>query len=505
MSENTKNVLEMKNIEKGFGGVTVLHGVDFSVREGEIHALMGENGAGKSTLIKILTGVYPKDGGQICIDGKEVDIRSRQDAIDNKVSVIYQELSLIPTLSVAENIFLGQEVAKAGFLKKKEMMKEAQEMIDRYNFKLKAGELVGNLSVAKQQTVEILKALHTEARIMIMDEPTASLNAQESEELFEIIRDLKAKGTSIIYISHRLEEVYAMSDRLTVLRNGEAVAVLDHDEITPDKVVRLMLGKTTASVDSDHHEAIEGGDVLQVDHLTLPGVLHDVSFEAYAGQILGIGGLVGAGRTEILESIFGLRTNYSGTISLNGQKVPKSCKKALKMGIGLVPEDRRLEGLVMPQTIRENVALSNYDVICGDGPFMSPGKVRKAVDQSIIDFEIKPSNPELKCMNLSGGNQQKVVLAKWLQRDLKVLMVDEPTVGIDVGTKSEIYNIMRRMADSGAIVLVVSSDTEELVTVSDRVIVLLKGEIFMDAPNVNLTADDLILASSGMKKEAENE
>ena len=505
MAENVKNVLEMRNIKKSFGGVTVLHDVNFSVREGEIHALMGENGAGKSTLIKILTGVYHRDGGEICIDGKPVEIRNRQEAIDNKVAVIYQELSLVPTLSVAENIFLGQEVAKAGFLKKKEMLKAAQEMIDRYNFKLKAGDLVENLSVAKQQTVEILKALHTEAKIMIMDEPTASLNAQESEELFEIIHDLKAKGTSIIYISHRLEEVYAMSDRLTVLRNGQVVMVLDHDEISPDKVVRLMLGKTTTKVDTDHHEAHDSGAVLRIRDLKIPGVLDGVSFDAHAGQVLGIGGLVGAGRTEILESIFGLRGNYSGTIELNGKKVPKNCRKAMKMGIGLVPEDRRLEGLVMPQTIRDNVALCNYDIICGDGPFMNPRKVKKAVDKSIVDFEIKPSNPELKCMNLSGGNQQKVVLAKWLQRDLKVLMVDEPTVGIDVGTKSEIYGIMRRMADSGAIVLVVSSDTEELVTISDRIIVLLKGKVFMDEPNIDLTADDLILASSGIRKEAAND
>lgn len=501
MSES-RSVLEMKNISKSFGSVTVLNNVSFEVKAGEIHSLMGENGAGKSTLIKILTGVYPKDSGDIYIEGEKVEINSRQDATKNKISVIYQELSLVPTLTVAENIFLGQENSKFGWLKKKEMRTRAQEMIDKYNFKLSPDDLVENLSVAKQQTVEIMKALHTDAKIIIMDEPTASLNAQESEELFAIIRDLKSKGTSIIYISHRLEEVYAMSDRLTILRNGEVVCIMNHNEISPEQVVRFMLGKTTSAVDSNYHEPIADGSVLKIENLTLPGILNAINLEAYAGQILGIGGLVGAGRTELLECIFGLRSNYTGTITLNGKKIAKDYQKTPKQGIGLVPEDRRIEGLVLPQTIRENIALSNYDVICGSGPFMNPGKVKSVVDKSIVDFEVRPCNPELKCMNLSGGNQQKVVLAKWLQRDLKVLLIDEPTVGIDVGTKATIYNIMREQADKGCVVIVVSSDTEELVTVSDRIVVLLKGGIFMDVPNKDLTADDLILASSGMKKEA---
>ena len=502
MSENNV-LLEMRHIKKQFSNVVVLKDVDFSVAYGEIHGLMGENGAGKSTLIKILTGVYPHDGGEIFMDGREISIRSRQDAARHGISVIYQELSLIPTLTVMENIFLGQELTKGKvWLNKKAMRSRAKELIEQCHFAISPDDPVESLSVAKQQTVEILKALLMNAKLIIMDEPTASLNAKESETLFEIIRQLKKQGTSIIYISHRLEEVYAMVDRLTVLRDGSVVDVLEHSQIQPETVVRMMLGKMLENTVVQEHAPLENGSVLTVEDLSTKELLDQISFKAFAGQILGIGGLVGAGRTEILECIFGLKSYSSGKITLDNLPVAAHPGKAVRQGIGLVPEDRRGEGLVLLLSMEDNIALSNYDRLLS-GMIVDKKKKRAAVKASIEQLMIRPQDGSIRCMNMSGGNQQKVVLAKWLQRDLKVLLVDEPTVGIDVGAKSEIYDIMRAMADNGVIVIVVSSDTEELLKISDRILILVNGRIFEDIENKNLTADDLILAASGIhRKEA---
>lgn len=498
-----KALLKMQHIKKQFPGVIVLKDVSFTVGYGEIHGLMGENGAGKSTLIKILTGVYPSDGGTISVDGQPVDIRTRQDAASCGISVIYQELSLIPTLTVMENIFLGQELTKGKvWLNKKAMRRRAEELIEKCHFSIKPDDLVETLSIAKQQTVEILKALLLNAKLIIMDEPTASLNAKESESLFEIIRHLKSQGTSIIYISHRLEEVYAMVDRLTVLRDGSVEGVLERNEIEPEKVVQMMIGKKLEGTIHEIHPPKPEASILKVENLSTKELLNHISFEAFGGQILGIGGLVGSGRTEILECIFGLRHYDEGSITLDGKPVAKTADKAVRQGIGLVPEDRRLEGLVLLLSMADNIALSNYDQLA-KGSLTNSRRNQEAARQSIEKLDIKPANPGIRCMNLSGGNQQKVVLAKWLQRDLKVLLVDEPTVGIDVGAKSEIYDIMREIADSGAVVIVVSSDTEELLKISDRILMLVDGYVFEDMSNSHLTADDLVLAASGIhRKEA---
>lgn len=495
-----KALLKMTHIKKKFPGVLVLNDVDFSVGYGEVHGLMGENGAGKSTLIKILTGVYPLDKGQIFIDGEEVDIRSRQDATRNGISVIYQELSLIPTLTVMENIFLGQELSKGKiWLDKKAMRKRTEEFIEKSHFNISPDDIVENLSVAKQQTVEILKALLLNAKLIIMDEPTASLNTKESESLFEIIRHLKQEGKSIIYISHRLEEVYRMVDRLTVLRDGRVEGVLEHEEIEPEKVVRMMLGKTLEHSAAEVHLPKENASILKVENLSTAELLDDINFTAYGGQILGIGGLVGSGRTEILGSLFGLRGYTSGVFTLDGAPLKKTPDKIVRQGIGLVPEDRRQQGLVLLLPMTENIALSNYDKLA-KGIWANAARNKEAARRSIDQLGIKPANENIRCMNLSGGNQQKVVLAKWLQRDLKVLLVDEPMVGIDVGAKQEIYDIMRKIADKGGIVVVVSSDTEELLKIADRILILVNGRVFDDMPNENLTADDLILASSGIRR-----
>ncbi len=502
MSEQqTRPLLEMIKIEKSFPGVQALKSVDFNVLPGEIHSLMGENGAGKSTLIKILTGLYPMDSGEIRIDGQKVNIRSRQDAMHAGISVIYQELSLIPALSVTENIFLSQEKVKGKILlDRKAMRKRVVEIIERSGFTISPDDIVETLSVAQQQTVEIMKALLNDAKLIIMDEPTASLNTKESEALFKIIDNLKSQGKAIIYISHRLEEVYAMSDRLTVLRNGEVVGVFERGQIDPVQVVEYMLGHRLTTETRELHEPIPGGSVLKVENLSTKDLLDNISFEAYGGQILGIGGLVGSGRTDTLRCIYGLINYESGSITLDGKPLPKKSGKVIRAGVGLVPEDRRQEGLVLSADLTDNIALPNYDLNSKTFVIKPKRALRKA-KEAIEQLQIKPGHANMRTANLSGGNQQKVVLAKWLQRDLKVLLVDEPTVGIDVGAKSEIYDILRSITAKGGIVIVVSSDTEELLKISDRILVLVNGRVFADMKNENLTENDLILAYSGLKRE----
>ena len=496
---NNTPVIKCEGIDKKFHGVYVLKDVDFDVKPGEVHALMGENGAGKSTLIKIITGVYPKDGGQIYVDDLPVEINSRSDASRAGIAVIYQELSLIPTLSVTENVFLGQEKMKGKILlSRKEMKKKVSDMIEHYHFNIKADDIIENLGIASRQTVEIMKALIMDAKLIIMDEPTASLNTEESEILFEIIRNLKKEGKSIIYISHRLEEVYAMSDRLTVLRNGKLAGVLEKNEIEPVKVIRMMLGKDL--IQAGVHEVrnpIEGGHKLEVKDLKNVK-LKGVNFAAYAGQVLGIGGLVGSGRTETLRAIFGLDAIQSGEILFDGNPLPGKTAEIMRAGVGLVPEDRHLEGLVLGLTVERNIALASYDQLSSKG-FVKKGFEKCMAEKAIHELDIRPSDRNLKAMNLSGGNQQKIVLAKWLQNDLKVLMVDEPTVGIDVGAKSEIYDILRNLADKGSVVIVVSSDMEELLKISDRILVMVDGRVFKELRNENLSQEDILIAASGLE------
>ena len=502
MIEDTP-LLEMRQIKKSFSGVDVLKGVDFTVRKGEIHSLMGANGAGKSTLIKILTGLYPADSGDIYIGGKKIQISGRQDAINAGISVIYQELSLIPTLSVTENIFLGQEKVTGIRLNRKEMKKRVQQMIDECQFSVKPDDIIENLSVAQQQTVEIMKALLNEAKLIIMDEPTASLNTRESESLFQIIRNLRKNGTSIIYISHRLEEVYEMSDRLTILRDGVVVAVLDRQDIEPLKVVNAMLGHSLKTSESHTAPRSSSSDsVLEIRHVSTKKTLKDISFNACGGQILGIGGLVGSGRTDLLKCIFGLMHYRNGEIKLNGKPIPQNCRQAIKKGVGLVPEDRRTEGLVLQLNMTDNIALPNYPIHSHRG-IVNPLFLKHQAQKAVKRLLIHPADEEIKCGNLSGGNQQKVVLAKWIEREPEVLLVDEPTVGIDVGAKAEIYDILREHANAGKIILVVSSDIEELLKISDRILILYNGQVFKDMKNEGVTANDVMLASSGIDQEGE--
>ena len=502
MSDNV--LLRAENICKSFSGVQVLKGVNLEIRAGEVHALMGENGAGKSTLIKIIMGVYPKDSGEIWYQGRQVEINSRSDAQQLGLAVIYQELSLIPTLSVMQNILLGQEAQKVGLLDNKAMHDRVNELMTRFDLHLDPDEIVENLSIAQQQTVEILKSLTVDAPLIIMDEPTASLSASESERLFDIIDKLRAKGVGILYITHRLEEVRLLADRLTVLRDGENVAVVEKKDYDPQKVIRMMIGKEIVSAaDRVEMRRPTGSVGLSVKGLTRKGVFQDISFDVHHGEILGIGGLVGSGRTEVLRAIFGVDRCDSGTITFEGKPVKPSVAGNIRRGFGLIPEDRRGQGFIPLQSIRKNVALTNYDLLSSAMGVINRGEEGRMCDEAIRNLEIRPNIPAMPVTNLSGGNQQKVVVGKWMARDLKVLLVDEPTAGIDVGVKEAIYQILEGLAKKGVIVVVVSSDLQELLRVSTRILVMRKGRIFKEFNQGLVTQEDILAAASGIDSDCE--
>ncbi len=490
-------LLRAENICKQFNGIPVLKGVDLEIRKGEVHALMGENGAGKSTIIKIITGVYTKDDGQIYMDGEPVEINSRQDALKAGIAVIYQELSLVPALSVVENVFLGQEWTKYGFISRKKMRETVSTLVERLGFDIDPDAIVETLSMAKRQMIEILKALLVRAKLIIMDEPTSSLSASEQDILFDTIRLAKKGGASILYISHRLDEVYEVSDRLTVMRDGELVGILDKEDISAKTVVPMMLGKEASHID------VASGDVkryednkLEVRGLQYKALLRDVNFDAYGGEVLGIGGLVGSGRTELLKCIYGSLQQDGGSVTLNGAPVSKSVAKNLKNGFAFVPEDRRNEGFIPMLSIEKNLALASYDRLA---PHRIVFKKREAewAENAIRNYDIRPPRKELPVANLSGGNQQKVVVGRGLARNPKVLLLDEPTAGIDVGVKAELYQIIRDLAASGAIVIMVSSDMAELRHVSDRILVMYKGRFFEEFTNANASQNSILLAASG--------
>lgn len=499
-------LLEMKEIEKSFNGTAVLKKVDFSVNTGEVHALMGENGAGKSTLIKILTGIYPKDGGQIYWCGEAVEINNRNDATKLGIGVVYQELSLIPTLTVMQNVMLGNEESKLGFVDARKMRKQVQNLIDKYGFDVHPDATVETLTIAQRQTVEILKALSKESKLIIMDEPTASLSAKESNALFEIVEQLRKDGVSVIYISHRLEEVYRLSDRLTVLRDGATEAVLNKEQIIPADVVRLMIGKELSEATTSNNLRVSKAPVrLSVKDLSRKGVFRNISFDVHEGEILGVAGLVGAGRTEVMRCIYGADRCDGGTVEFEGKPLDRKIGKSIKDGFGFVPEDRRNQGFTPLLSIERNVALTNYDTL-SKYEFVDRAGEKKLGNTMVERLRIRPNNSQIPVGNLSGGNQQKAVLAKWLSRDLKLLIIDEPTAGIDIGAKDEIYRILEELAAKGTSVIMVSSDLQELLRVSHRIIVMRKGEIFTEFSSGTVTQEDILMAESGiLAKEGEKD
>jgi ribose transport system ATP-binding protein len=469
-------LLEMRGIVKSFPGVKALRGVDLSLRRGEVLALLGENGAGKSTLMKVLGGANRADDGVIAIDGHEVQLHSPHDSRRAGVAVIYQEFNLIPGLTACENIFLGQEVTRAGFVAKGEERRRAIELFQRLGVKIDLDAPCRRLTTAQQQLVEIAKALAFEARIIVMDEPSAALTSHEVERLFDIIRDLKRHGIGVIYISHRLDEVFAIADRVMVLRDGANVGGREIAHITRREMIELMVGRELK--DEFPKRSVGVGDArLTVSGLSRGSAVRDVSFEVRRGEILALSGLVGAGRTETVRLIFGADRRDTGEIRLDGRLLAiRSPRDAIAAGIGLLTEDRKLQGLVLGHSVRENFGLPNLERLSTAG-FVQSGQERAEFARYAQSLRIKTPHQEERARNLSGGNQQKVVLAKWLARNCDVLIFDEPTRGIDVGAKYEIYLLMNELAAQGKAIIMISSEMPEVLGMADRILVMHDGRV----------------------------
>ena len=468
-------LLEMRGIRKSFYGNEVLHSVDLTLEAGTVLALMGENGAGKSTMMNILVGIHKRDGGTIRIDGQEVNIESPHDAQKLGIAMIHQELSSVVEMSVAENIYLGREPVKNGFIDYRKMYKDTEELLKNLNINLNPKTKMGKLRVADQQLVEIAKAVSQNARILIMDEPTSSITDREVENLYGIIRDLKMRKTGIIYISHKMEEVYTITDQITVLRDGASIATWNTKEATNDMVVKAMVGRELT--EQYPKRKVEIGDtILELKNFTQEGVFENISFKLRRGEILGLVGLVGAGRTETMQALFGITKPDSGEVYLKGQKVEfKKPVDAIKNGLAYVTEDRKGEGLVLPMSIAHNITLPSMKELSRK-IFIKQKEEKDRVGKEITDLKVKTTSPNLAVKNLSGGNQQKVVLAKWMLKNPDVIIFDEPTRGIDVGAKQEIYNLMCKLVEAGKSIIMISSEMPELIGMSDRIVVMSNGE-----------------------------
>lgn len=472
------NVLvQMKNISKSFSGTKVLKGVNLELGHGEILALLGENGAGKSTLMKILSGIYSKDSGEIYLDGELCHFQNPKEAQNKGVAIIHQEMNLCNDLSVSENIFLGREVMEGLSLNHKKMDEEAQKILDDLGISMKSTELAGDLKVSEQQMVEIAKALSQDAKVLIMDEPTSALSRKEIEDLFRVIRKLRDEGRGIIYISHRLDELRAIVDKVSILRDGENVISGDLKDFSIDDIIRHMVGREI----QDKFPRIlceKGKEILRVESLNAGPKVRDISFSLYEGEILGIAGLMGAGRTEMTRALFGVDEKTSGKIYLFGEEVKaNSPKDSIELGMALIPEDRRKDGLCTDLSIRENISLPNLDSIKNSLGVLSKDLELKISEDTIKSLNVKAKDREMISKNLSGGNQQKVVLGKWLVRNPKVILFDEPTRGIDIGAKVEIYQIMNELKKKGVGVLFISSEMEEVLGMSDRILIFCDGRI----------------------------
>lgn len=469
--------IEMKGIDKAFGQNQVLKDAGFVLDTGEVHALMGENGAGKSTLMKILTGVYTRDAGTVLVDGREVRYKNPQEAEKAGIVFIQQELNVLFDLTVEENLFLGKELQnKLGVCNKKAMRQKAEETLKRLGVKIPVDKVMSELSVGQQQMIEICKALMVDAKVIIMDEPTAALTQSETVVLFEVIESLRKKGVSIVYISHRMEEIFELCDRISVLRDGAYVGTKKIPETNMDEIVKMMIGREIGER-YPKRECKIGNEVLRVDGLTKEGVFHDVKFSVRAGEVLGVSGLMGAGRTEIMQAIFGNLPYEKGGLYIDGQRVEiKNPQQAIQKGIGFITEDRKTEGLMLEESIVKNISLANLGRISGKGSLVIHKKTEdELVAKAIEELHIRCFGPQHECNNLSGGNQQKVVFAKWIYTEPKILILDEPTRGVDIGAKKEIYNIINELAEKGVAVIMVSSELPEVLGMSDRIMVVREG------------------------------
>jgi len=470
-------ILTMEGIDKSFPGVHALDHVNLEIKKGEVHALMGENGAGKSTLMKVLTGIYKKDSGEIVYEGKEVEFTSPKEAQDAGIVIVHQELNMLGHLSVAQNIFIGREPKKGGFIDDARMNAEAAKLFEQLKIKINPKEKMSKLTVGKQQMCEIAKAISHEAKIIVFDEPTAALTESEIDELFKIIRDLRKKQMGIVYISHRMDEINVITDRVSVMRDGAYVGTLVTKESTKHDIINMMVGrviyeepKTVSAVPED------APIVLKVEHLRAGKMVRDVSFSLHKGEILGFSGLMGAGRTETARALFGADKKEGGDIYINDQKVEiHSPSDAVKLGIGYLSEDRKRFGIVTEKTVAENSTMASLNDYMS-GIFINKKKENEKAEEYVKQLKTKTPGVDQLVVNLSGGNQQKVVIAKWLIKDCDILIFDEPTRGIDVGAKSEIYHLINTLAAEGKSIIMISSEMSEILRMSDRIVVMCEGK-----------------------------
>ena len=470
-------ILEMKGIVKSFGPVKALKGVDFDLRAGEVHALMGENGAGKSTLMKVLTGIHKPNEGTIHYNGKQVEYSKPKEAMDDGIVIVHQELNMMNDLTVAQNIFIGrEEISQGFFIDDNAANKKAKELFNLLKLDINPQEKVGHLTVGKQQMVEIAKALSMDAKVIVFDEPTAALTESEINELFAIIDDLRQKGVGITYISHRMDEIARITDRVTVMRDGEYVGTVNTKDTTKDEIIAMMVGRTIYE-DPKAASAVpeDAPVVLEVEHLNAGSTVKDVSFVLRKGEILGFSGLMGAGRTEVARLLFGADKKDSGTIKINGKEVDiKSPQDAIREGIGYLSEDRKRYGCIVDMTIANNTVMTNLDKYVHSF-LINDSEIVTASDKFVKSLRTKTPSSKQLVRNLSGGNQQKVVIAKWLEQDSDILIFDEPTRGIDVGAKSEIYTLMNELVAQGKSIIMISSELTEILRMSDRIVVMCEG------------------------------
>ncbi|MBS1809711.1 MAG: sugar ABC transporter ATP-binding protein [Acidobacteria bacterium] len=491
-----KLALQMQHIRKTFPGVIALDDVSFTLRTGEVHILLGENGAGKSTLMKILSGAYQKTAGEIQLNGQAVEIKSPKHAQELGIGIIYQELNLVPQLSAAANIFLGCEPMRFGLIDRSAMEREASRLLNELGIEIDVRRPVQALSIAAQQMVEVAKAISLNARILIMDEPTSALTEHEINELFARIRQLKATGVSIVYISHRMEELFEIGDRVTVLRDGKNVGTYNIADVTKAELIRLMANRELTN-QFPKVRAPRGEEALRVEHLSRDGTLHDISFTLYRGEVLGIAGLLGSGRTELARAIFGADKIDSGQIYRNGQlQLIHSPQHAIHSGIGFLTEDRKTQGLVLALSVKDNVCLPNLNQFARFG-VVSNSAENRAAQSYVNELRIKTPSIRQQVVNLSGGNQQKVVLGKWLCSRAEIFIFDEPTRGIDVGSKAEIYEIINQLTAKGVAVLMISSELPEILGMSDRILVMHQGRINGEFMAEDATQEKLLRCALG--------
>lgn len=487
----TETILELKNITKIFPGVKALDKVHFELKKGEIHALMGENGAGKSTFIKVITGVHQAEEGEMFLDGKKVVFKDTLEAQKAGIAAIYQHVTAYPHLTVAENIFMGHEKVKGGFLRWKLMYQESDALLKELNADFSSHLLMGDLSVAQQQMVEIAKALSMKARIIIMDEPTAALTKRESEELYRITKKLSAEGASIIFISHRFEDMYALAERVTVFRDAKYIGTYDVSAITNAELIKAMVGREISDL-FPKPDVKPGAEILRVENLSHTGYFRDVSFHVNAGEILGLTGLVGARRTEVAQVIYGMEKSSSGKIFIEGKEVHIHCPDdALKLGIGLLPEDRQIQGLILDWGIGRNITLPELARF-KNGLFIDTKKENESAKALAEQVDIKAVTVFDKASSLSGGNQQKVVVAKALGSDFKLMILDEPTKGVDVGAKAAVYEILGELAQQGYAIILISSEMPEILGLADRIVVMCEGRVTGELSGAEATQEKIL-------------